>query len=90
MWYARDGDTVYCISGWGSSSDWLKNLKAEPTVSVHIGSKRWETRAELIPDKSKLEEVLRSFRAKYGRALPVLYHMDRLVLVSFPLPGGSG
>ena len=37
---ARDGETVYVMSGYGQT-DWLRNLEARPEVQVAIGAERW-------------------------------------------------
>ena len=84
LWYIRQGNTIYCLSGWGPSSDWFRNLGANADVLVRIGGQTWETRGEIISDPPQLERILRSFREKYGRMVPVFYHMDRLRLVAFP------
>ena len=88
LWYVRDSDIVYCMSGWGSSSDWLKNLEAYPQVLLQIGKSRWETRGALVHEPRDIERTLYRFRQKYGRLVPLFYHLDRLVLVSFPLQDG--
>jgi deazaflavin-dependent oxidoreductase (nitroreductase family) len=86
LWYARDEAAIYCISGWGPSSDWLKNLEADPQARVQIGKQRWEARGEVIHDPATLRGVVHSFEAKYGRrVLHLFYHVDLLVLVAFPL-----
>ncbi len=86
LWYVRDGDTVYCLSGWGPSSHWLRNLAAYPQVQLQIGIKRWQTVGALVPEHSERERVLTMFLEKYGTpTVRLFYHMDRLVLVAFPL-----
>ena len=89
LWYVRDRDHVYCFSGWGSSSDWLKNLEVNPSAQVRVGKGTEETRGVIIQDPQQIEKVLNMFLQKYGRLVRVIYHMDRLVLVAFPV-GGSG
>ena len=34
IWYAAHGDTLYLLSGGGRSSDWVKNISAEPSVEL--------------------------------------------------------
>ena len=86
LWYIRAGDIIYCVSGWGSSSDWLKNLNASPNVLVQVGKESWGTQGVLIKEPSELERVLSKFQRKYGRhTVRLIYHMDRLCLVAFPL-----
>ena len=83
LWYVRKGNIIYCFSGWGASSDWFKNLEASPDVRVQIGKQRWEMRAALVEDPSELGRILESFFEKYGRLVPVFYHLDRLRLLAF-------
>ena len=86
MWYVRDGDTLYCFSGWGRSSNWFCNLEACPDVLVMIGKETWDTRGTLIQDLPETNRILRMFYKKYGRrTVHLFYHMDRLILVTFPL-----
>ena len=86
LWYVRDGDTVYCLSGWGSSSHWLRNLVASPNATVQIGKERWQTEALLVPEPPEGGRVLNMFLEKYGgRTVRLFYHLDRLVLVTFQL-----
>ncbi len=37
IWFARQGETVYLLSGGRVGSDWVRNLRREPRVTVHIG-----------------------------------------------------
>jgi len=86
LWYVREGDAIYCLCGWGASSDWLKNLEADPHVIVQVGRERWETTKKLIQEPQEMERVLSTMQEKYGRrTVHLFYHMDRLVLVAFPL-----
>ena len=87
LWYVREGDSVCCFSGWGGTSDWLRNLQSHPKALVSIGRKSWETEATIIEDPSRTEYVLSLFRKKYGWMVPVLYHMDLLILVTFRADG---
>lgn len=88
LWYVRDGDVIYCISGWGPSSHWLKNLQANPNVRIQTGNDKSETKGTLIEAASELERVLQRFQTKYGRrVVSIFYHMDRLVLVAFSTDG---
>ena len=37
IWFGAAGRTLYLLSGGGDRSDWVRNLRAEPSVSVRIG-----------------------------------------------------
>lgn len=43
-----DGE-VYCNLGFGTNSDWYRNVQANPQVEVWLGSKAWLGRAEIVP-----------------------------------------
>ena len=64
--YARDGDVVYCFSGWGTTSDWYRNVKADPLVSLEVGKDRWQATAKLVHAPTQRERVLNLIVAKYG------------------------
>jgi deazaflavin-dependent oxidoreductase (nitroreductase family) len=86
LWYVRQRDVIYCFSGWGSSSQWWRNLIANPRVLLQIGRERWETQGVVLPDLQERERVLGMFMEKYGRrTVHLFYHLDRLCLVAFRL-----
>jgi deazaflavin-dependent oxidoreductase (nitroreductase family) len=37
IWFARQGGTLYLLSGGGARSDWVRNLQRQPRVTVRIG-----------------------------------------------------
>jgi deazaflavin-dependent oxidoreductase (nitroreductase family) len=37
IWYARDGDTLYLLSGEGDHADWVRNLSRSRSCTI-----RWE------------------------------------------------
>jgi deazaflavin-dependent oxidoreductase (nitroreductase family) len=51
--YARDGETVYVISGFGERTDWIRNLVADPHVEVRIGRRRWSALATVVTDPAR-------------------------------------
>lgn len=38
IWFGVRGGVLYLLSGGGHRSDWVRNLLAEPSVAVRIGS----------------------------------------------------
>ena len=37
IWFALEEQTLYLLSGGGDRSDWVRNLRASPEVTVRIG-----------------------------------------------------
>jgi hypothetical protein len=48
IWYARDRDVLYLLAGGGDSSDWVRNLIADPVVSVEIDRVVQEARETIV------------------------------------------
>ena len=51
--FMPDGDRYIVFSGWGTSSNWYRNIRANPRVTIQVGRKRMEAEARLIesPDE---------------------------------------
>lgn len=66
IWFGSDnGTTIYLLSGGGDRSDWLRNLKANPSVHVRIGDKEWDARARLVEDEDEEAVARRLLASKY-------------------------
>jgi deazaflavin-dependent oxidoreductase (nitroreductase family) len=48
IWFTRDGDTLYLLAGGGDRSDWVRNLRAQPTVTVRIGDVTSAARGRVV------------------------------------------
>lgn len=48
IWYVAEGDTLYLLAGGGRGSDWVRNLEAEPVVSVEVGEETRAGRARIL------------------------------------------
>ena len=62
-----DGE-VYCISGFGRTSDWYHNLVANPEVHVWLGGEGWHGRAEVLSDPVEWVPIYRRVIARSGFA----------------------
>ena len=65
---ANHPDAVYVAAGWGSSAQWLKNIRADPNVVFYLGSRRHPAVAEMVTEDRALS-VMRQYAARHGRAL---------------------
>jgi deazaflavin-dependent oxidoreductase (nitroreductase family) len=50
-------DTYYVVSAYGETSDWYRNLKANPAVCVQVRWRRFPARAAALP-QDEAEELL--------------------------------
>jgi deazaflavin-dependent oxidoreductase (nitroreductase family) len=65
-----DEDAYYVTAGWDGRTDWYRNVRANPRVSVRVGRRRFESDAEVVP-----EERVVQFQAEYTRRNPFAARM---------------
>lgn len=66
--YARINGDVYCTSGFGASSDWYRNLMANPQVEVWLPDGRWVGEAEDVSDGEQRLQWMRQVLIASGFA----------------------
>ena len=50
IWFALAGNTLYLLAGAGDESDWVRNLRAEPSVTVKVRDVMYDAAARVIDD----------------------------------------
>jgi deazaflavin-dependent oxidoreductase (nitroreductase family) len=55
IWFALAGRTLYMLSGGGDRSDWVKNLRKTPAVTVEIGPETVAGQARVVEDETEGE-----------------------------------
>jgi deazaflavin-dependent oxidoreductase (nitroreductase family) len=65
IWFGADGATIYLLSGGGRRSDWVRNLLAEPSVTVRIGEATLDGAARLVDDDAEDAAARRALAGKY-------------------------
>jgi deazaflavin-dependent oxidoreductase (nitroreductase family) len=85
--YARDGDSYLVVASNGGdrrSPGWLHNLKADPSVEINVGSRRFAATAVTVgagdPDYGRLWRIVNAnnanrydgYQAKTDRPIPVI------------------
>jgi len=55
--YAAAGGKEYVLSGWGSRSDWVKNILANPLVTVQVGRRGYTAQAYRVEDREEFTMV---------------------------------
>jgi deazaflavin-dependent oxidoreductase (nitroreductase family) len=53
IWLAIDSGTLYMLSGGGTRSDWVKNLRVTPAVTVELGTGTFDGRARIVRDTAE-------------------------------------
>lgn len=66
IWFAIDQGTLYMLSGGGDGSDWVKNLRREPTVTLEIGAAKLRGRARVVTDPAEDERARALVYDKYA------------------------
>jgi deazaflavin-dependent oxidoreductase (nitroreductase family) len=70
IWFAREPDamTIYMLSGGADRSDWVRNMRADPAVTVRIGEETFDGTTRIL-DPATEEDALarRLLQEKYAR-----------------------
>jgi deazaflavin-dependent oxidoreductase (nitroreductase family) len=65
IWFGVFARTLYLLSGGGEASDWVRNVTANPAVSVRIGDRTWSALARRVDDPDEEAMARRLLAAKY-------------------------
>jgi deazaflavin-dependent oxidoreductase (nitroreductase family) len=67
IWFAIEDQTLYMLSGGRDRSDWVKNLRRTPQVTVRITSERFDGHARVVEDPEEDDLARRLLIEKYER-----------------------
>jgi deazaflavin-dependent oxidoreductase (nitroreductase family) len=87
IWFSSNGDRVFLLSQDQERAHWVRNIVADPQVTLHIGQRAFSGVARVL-DRSDPDDALArdTFAAKYGTkylgkflrdALPVAIDLGR-------------
>jgi deazaflavin-dependent oxidoreductase (nitroreductase family) len=65
IWFALDGRTLYLLSGGGDRSDWVRNLRADPSVAVRLRDTTYPAMARIVEAGEESERGRRLVFDKY-------------------------
>lgn len=65
IWFGLNDATLYMLSGNGKTSDWVANLKANPSVAVRIADRTFNGAARVVSDASEDALARRLLLKKY-------------------------
>jgi deazaflavin-dependent oxidoreductase (nitroreductase family) len=73
IWFALDGRTLYLLSGGGDRSDWVRNLRAEPAVTVRLRDTTSAAPARVVETGDESERgrglVFEKYQPRYSGSL---------------------
>ncbi len=80
IWFAIEGQTLYMLSGGRDRSDWVKNLRRNPEVTVRLAGEYFEGHARLVESEEEDELARRLLVEKYEHNLGSLANWRRAAL----------
>ena len=60
IWFALDGTTLFLLAGAGERSDWVRNLMADPAVTVRLGGDHFAATARVVEAGTEEDERART------------------------------
>ena len=90
VWFVHEGDTLYLLPVQGSDTNWYKNFLADPTLKISVsnnrsGEEELSARGQPITASSKVNDVVRKFKSKYGEGDVKKYYPKTDVAVEIQL-----
>lgn len=65
IWFGYVGNTLYLLNGGDGDSDWVKNLRVNPEVTVRIGKYIFPATARIVQNSEEESKVRPLMAAKY-------------------------
>lgn len=73
IWFALDDGTLYLLSGGGERADWVRNLRAEPSVTVRLRDTTYAVTARVVDGGEESERgrtlVFDKYQPRYDGSL---------------------
>jgi deazaflavin-dependent oxidoreductase (nitroreductase family) len=73
IWFARDGATLYLLSGGGDRSDWVRNLRVDASVTVRLRDNMYPATARVVGTGDESERgrglVFDKYQPRYDGSL---------------------
>ncbi len=80
IWFGAEGSTLYMLSGGREKSDWVKNIKRSPIVSVRIGGVTFRGVGRVVADREEDALARRLLLKKYATSADDLASWGRKAL----------
>jgi deazaflavin-dependent oxidoreductase (nitroreductase family) len=69
IWFTEHAGCFFLVAEHGENTRWVRNLRADPAVSVRVGHRRFRARARVVDASAERElwtEARTRSEAKYG------------------------
>jgi deazaflavin-dependent oxidoreductase (nitroreductase family) len=66
IWFGLSGETLYILSGGGDASDWVKNGRKTPDVSVRVADVMYGGRLRIVTETTEDALARRLLLEKYA------------------------
>jgi deazaflavin-dependent oxidoreductase (nitroreductase family) len=88
IWFALHGGVVYLLAGGGDASDWVKNVRSDPTVGLRLGDRDQICKGRLVDDPEEDALVrrllLEKYRPRYSEDLEEWARTALVVAIDLP------
>ena len=68
--FMPSGDHFVVFSGWGVSSNWYRNIRANPAVRIKVGGREMNAMARLVEDPERRRQLMLQMAARSSRCGP--------------------
>jgi deazaflavin-dependent oxidoreductase (nitroreductase family) len=93
IWFALDGRTLYLLSGGGDRADWVRNLRADPAVTLRMRDTTYEAIGRVVDDGEESERgrrlVFEKYQPRYSGSLDRWRRESLLVAIDVTAKQGA-
>lgn len=65
VWFVFEEDALWLLPVYGSETQWCRNLRMKPEITIKSGSARLTLRARVLKEAAAVRRIIGWFRKKY-------------------------
>ena len=65
VWFVLERQILYLLPVKGARTQWLRNLKRNPSITLRCRGQRLTREAQVVQDSQRVEELVSKLRTKY-------------------------
>jgi deazaflavin-dependent oxidoreductase (nitroreductase family) len=85
VWFVQKADKLYLLPGFGSDSDWYRNVLKTPTVRLGVDGNDVRATAKPLTEPGQVRDMVDKFGAKYGAGQIQQYYPKLDAAIEIPL-----